>query len=166
MHAAIQSVTVKEEVDLQNRGLFVSTTSEAFFRSFIAIFSKKDKREKVFSFRYSRERSQRISASTRLSSATVYANDFCNDLFPCSTEYSNSNTLGYPRNIAVSLEYSVLYGFFVMWEYSPRVRFPHQRSSSDLPHLKQQSSEKNEVKRKREKKETHSCNSKHFFPRH
>jgi len=43
-------VTVKEEVDLimQNRGLFVSTTSEAFFRFFIAISwkRKKDRRGK------------------------------------------------------------------------------------------------------------------------
>lgn len=41
-----------------------------------------------------------------------------------------------------------------MREYSPRVRiFPHQRSSSDLPHLKQQSSEEEKQDKKKKKRE-------------
>lgn len=65
-----KSFTVKEEVDLQNRGLFVSTTtSEASLLCFLylAIFrrgrGKKIGEKEDFPFRLSRGRSQRISAS-------------------------------------------------------------------------------------------------------
>lgn len=131
VHTAIQSFTVKEEVDLQNRGLFVSTTSEAPFRFLISRFfrkKKKEKGERVKDFPY-RCRSQRISASrTRLSFD------------------------GLTQTIFVTI-FSFCF-FFLPWhvrEYSPRVRLPHQRSSSDLPHLKQQSSGK---KNTRDKKKT------------
>jgi len=122
VHATIQSVTVKEEVDLQPWSLRLDDEQTCVFVSSSRSFKKETEKKRKENDLVPLSISERISASRTFEFWPVYATIFITIFF-----------------IRLSCEI-----FF-------RNIFCNQRSSSDLPHLKQQVA-KSEIKRKREKK--------------